>query len=185
MLKHEVYTDIQICKEIIESKDSEKAKKHGSIIIGSYGDYILGIQNNLDLYSFRASGTVDYLGDIEILKRKLELFLSNGCTPTKNYEGKLEINNNNNNKNINTNNINIELIFSEARETIQKDESLSEEEMDEVLKKIDEIESINNLKEPRNKKWFKLKPIMEWIGTKGIVVAAAILNLITSIIKAN
>jgi hypothetical protein len=36
--------------------------------------------------------------------------------------------------------------------------------MKEVLSKINEIEKISESDEPNNKKWFKLKPMMQWIG---------------------
>lgn len=183
MLKHEVYSDIEKCGLILDSKDTEKAKKYVSIIAASYGDYIAGINDGLDFNRQHYSDSIDYLGDLEILKRKLELFRSNACIPTKNYGSKFEINNNNDNNNINTNNINIQLEFKEIREMIQNNGSLSEEEINEVLLKIDEIEEVNKSEEPINKKWFKLKSIMVWTATKGIVIAAPILNLITAVLK--
>ena len=33
------------------------------------------------------------------------------------------------------------------------------------------------------KKWFKLRPTLNWLGTKGLTVGTTILNLITAIIK--
>ncbi|HEY8891021.1 MAG TPA: hypothetical protein VIM70_12280 [Clostridium sp.] len=91
--------------------------------------------------------------------------------------------NNNDNNNITTNNINIQLEFKEIKEMIQNNGSLSEEEIKEVLLKIDEIEEVSKSEEPINKKWFKLKSIMVWTATKGIAIAAPILNLITAILK--
>ena len=37
--------------------------------------------------------------------------------------------------------------------------------------------------EAKNKKWFKLRPTMEWLGTKGVSVATTILGIITAILK--
>lgn len=184
MLRLEVLKDVELCEGILASEDIEKAKKYVGIITASYGDYIEGIQAGLDIYSKHYNNRrIEYLGDIEILKRKLELFQSNRCSPTKNHGNKLEISNINTNDNSNTNNINIQMEFKEAREKIENNESLTTEDIIEVLAKIDEIEQINNSKESRNQKWFKLRPTMEWVGTKGIVVASAVLNLITAILK--
>lgn len=93
--------------------------------------------------------------------------------------------NNNANNNTNDNNADIKVLFDEVRSKIEKDEYMSEEEISEVLEKINEIEKINNENEPNNKKWFKLRPTMEWLGTKGLTTATAILSLITAILKMN
>ena len=125
--------------------------------------------------------------NIGILKSKLEAFSTTiSYLPKTKLNGKEIIitnNNTNNNTNINTNNL--EVIFKQAKENIKKDESLSEEEIKEILEKIDEIEEVSKLDETRNKKWFKLRNLMNWLGTKGVNIAINILPLITEILKSN
>ena len=190
MLKREVLSDIEKCNEILEKKDIESAKKYINIIVGTYGDYISGIKDGLQLYNLYSKTPPDYLENIEILKRKLEVFAANGCTPTHRFKSSdlnkaISINNNNANTNTNTNTIDLKISFEQAKNAIESDESLSEEEIKEVLEKIEEIEVVSNSNEPRNKKWFKLKGIMGWLGTKGVSVATTLLPLITEIIKYN
>lgn len=189
---------IKRCDEILEARDVKEADKFQDIIISTFGDYIAGIKNELDNYSgisLYGSRQVDFLGDIEKLKGKLEIFLATGCRPTKGIKnsidgnGGINIHNNNQNSNTNTNTTNIEaeikLLFDEAKAKVESDENLSETEIKEVLEKIKEIEDIHESGETKNKKWFKLKPTMEWLGTKGLNTATTILNLITAIIKYN
>lgn len=189
-LEYEVNSDIEICNDILNKKDIERAKKQEEILLGAYTDYIHGIRENLDLYkpTFGVGGRIDYLGDIEKLKRKLELFVANNCTPTKFFKdnsNSISINNSNNNKNTNSNvnDIDIELLFASAKKNIESDETLSEVEMNEIMQKINEIKEIFKTNESKNKKWFKMRSIMNWIGTKGVNIAINILPLINRILN--
>jgi len=193
---------IRRCDEILKIRDIKEANKFQDIIISTFGDYIDGIKNELDNYSgvgWYSDRPVDFLGDIEKLKGKLEIFLATECRPTKSIKNSLDgnggINIHNNNQNTNTNNntntitANIEaeitLLFDEAKAKMESDENLSESEIKEVLEKIKEIEDIHQSNETKNKKWFKLKPTMEWLGSKGLNTATTMLNLITAVIKYN
>lgn len=194
-MKTVVEDDIYSCEEILQKKDINEAKSLLVQLVPAYSDYIEGITEGLDYYAptfGMGRSNIDFLSDIKILKRKLELFCSNNCEPTKNFGkkvsgNKVEINNNNNNNNTNTvsNCLNIEVLFNQAKEKIETDESLSEDEINEVLRKIEEIKQIHESNEPKNKKWFKLRPTMEWLGTKGLTIATTIINLITAVIKSN
>lgn len=189
-LYSEVTKDINKCKKIIEEKNVKEAEEFESILLSAYSDYIDGIRNELDIDAFCISDeTSDYIGDIKKIKKKLELFQANNCTPTKCFKENMGIKaefkneNNNTNNNINTNSNNIEVMFDEARSKINADESLSEEDTKDVLQKMDEIEAIFKVNEPKKKKWSKLKPTMKWIGTKGVNIATTVLSLITAILK--
>ena len=52
--------------------------------------------------------------------------------------------NTNINTNTNTNNLDIKAMFEDARKVIEDDEALGEEEIEEIISKINEIEEIGN-----------------------------------------
>lgn len=151
------------CEAVLESKDLQKAERLINMIVGVFGSQIPNIDQGMDSYtSYLGNHQVDYLGDIALLKQKLEAHLA------KNQEQGHALS----------------ALFQAARNQVEYDESLSEQEMKEILVKIDEIEEISRSDEPKNKKWFKLRPTMEWLGTKGLSVAVNILKLITAVLAA-
>ena len=48
-------------------------------------------------------------------------------------------------------------MFEDARKVIEDDEALGEEEIEEIISKINEIEEIGNEEISKSKKWRKLK----------------------------
>lgn len=186
------------CNKVIESNNRDNAKELETELVATFEGYINGFDKGLDydIMDFSGYGTDhygDYVKNIKKLKCKLDAFLATGCLPTTNLvnrdNNRLNVINNNSSSNNNTNtlnnnlNINIETLFKEAIREIEDNESLSEEDIGEVLAKIKEIENISKSNENKNKKWFKLRPTMEWLGTKGVSVATSILGLITAILK--
>ncbi|BFK81306.1 hypothetical protein I3900191A7_14510 [Clostridium baratii] len=181
---------IRQCEEIIKQNDVAKARKMQEIIISALKCEIIDIDENLDEGFFSISGSgrdPNYIENIEKINSRLEVFLAQLSKIKKQDEDKsisILLNNNNNNNNTNNNiNNNMDLIFKKVKEEIENNEFMSEEEIKEVLEKISEIEAISKSDEAKNKKWFKLRPTMEWLGTKGVSVATAILGLITAILK--
>lgn len=88
---------------------------------------------------------------------------------------------NNHNHNEATSSANVSISFEEVRKKIDNMTSLPEEEIDEFKNKIDEIEKIVNSKEPKAKKWSKVKDIIKWVADKGVDVGIALLPLILKI----
>lgn len=175
------------CDEVLEAQDSPKADKLIDKIISVFGNQIKNIEQGLDSYSYRLSEReYDYLGDIEKLRDKLYLLLSQSKKnePRSSERPGIVVNNNNTNTNTNNVSVDISVLFQKAREDIESNQSLSEQEIQEVLAKIDEIEKVSKSSDPQNKKWFKLRPTMEWLGTKGVMIAIPILNLITAMLAA-
>lgn len=176
--------------EIIKRNDRKEAEGHQDIIISTLGNYIKGLTDGLDNYSglgFYTGIPVDFIGDMKKLKCKLEVYKIAECNTISRKidspsNGNVYITNNNSNINNNTNNnqIDISMLFEKAYENISNNESLGENEIEEALKRIKEIEEISKLEESKNKKWSKLKPVMAWVGTKGVVVATEILSLINA-----
>lgn len=81
--------------------------------------------------------------------------------------------------NITVNNtVNISCTFEETKQKIKDMATLSREQTDEILGKIDELEKISKEKIPRSSKWKKVIPIISFTFDKGADVAIAILSLI-------
>lgn len=83
--------------------------------------------------------------------------------------------------NSNENNNTITISFDVVREKVNSMTSLPEEEIEEIQKRIDEIEEIVNSKESKSKKWSKAKEIIKWIADKGVDVGIALLPLLLKI----
>jgi len=97
---------------------------------------------------------------------------------------KIENQNNNNQDasltNTNRVNTNLNLIveFQSLKDQINSNGYLSEEDRNDILKHIEELESINDSDQSRPQKWNKIKPILNWMGTKGIDVALKFMPLL-------
>ena len=71
--------------------------------------------------------------------------------------------------------------FDAVREKVDNMTSLSDADIAEIQKRIDEIEEIVNSKESKSKKWSKAKEIIKWIADKGVDVGIALLPLLLKI----
>lgn len=198
-----VQEDVDNCENVLNSRNVDKAKKLCEYMISIYGGYIENIRDGLDAYDTVTNydGTdcigIDYLGDLRKIKRKLELFKASNCAPTSSFRQNTmpnvitKISNNNssnnssNNSNTNTNSItnSLEILFEETKKEFENNGFLPPEEIEEILQKIDEIKEVHVSEGSKNNKWQKLRGIVSWTATKGIVVAASVLNLITAVLK--
>lgn len=91
--------------------------------------------------------------------------------------GSITIQNTNHNENHNT----MTVTFEAVRETVDNMTSLPDEEIQEVKKKIDELEAIIKSNDGKSKKWSKAKDIIKWVADKGVDVGIALLPLILQI----
>lgn len=189
MLIKEVYSDIEKCRLIIKSKNCKKSDELLNLLSPIYSDYISEIKENVDFYwNYRECNNDKGLEKLALFLRKLEVFYSNGCKSTVGLEKseasgtKINEFTNNSFTSINNKLVTIQLGIKKTREKLKKDESLAEEEVYEISEKIDEIERIVNLKEPRNIKWIKLRPIFEWLLTKEIDIVDTIEILLKAIL---
>lgn len=83
--------------------------------------------------------------------------------------------------NTNENHNTITLSFDAVRETVKGMTSLPNEEIEEIQKRIDEIEEIVSSPESKSKKWSRAKEIVKWIADKGVDVGIALLPLLLKI----
>ena len=115
------------------------------------------------------------------MQQKLELFKA------MRYENKYASNGFANNtvtvNNTNTNNVavDIHISFSDAREKIENMSALREDEILEIVTKIDELEQIINSTDRKTQKWEKTKEIIKWLADKSVDVGLALLPLILKI----
>lgn len=87
----------------------------------------------------------------------------------------------NTNNNTNENNNYVSVTFESVRDKVNNMTSLPDEDIEEIQKRIGEIEEIVNSKETKSKKWSKAKEIIKWIADKGVDVGIALLPLILKI----
>lgn len=120
----------------------------------------------------------DYFPNIEIMKNKLSLFKAMDYKNSfKETEPQTVINNNNTNSIV----IDINITFEQARETIERMTALPDSEVEEILKKINELEEIVQSNDRKTKKWENAKGIIKWIADKGVDVGIALLPLLLQI----
>lgn len=83
----------------------------------------------------------------------------------------------------NTVTLDLKAIFDNARKVIEEDEALGEEEVQEIISKINEIEEIGNEDTSRPQKWRKLKECVTWTGSKGVKIAMQVMPLIMKVLE--
>lgn len=192
-MKREIEKDINSIKEVLNKDDLDKMMKIHKYMDSKYQSKIdtwglsqFGWSDNLGFdYDFIGkSGILENLenmiGKLEGYKQDLDLKvyeIFNG----KNSSG-VKIYNNNKNANANTNtNTNATVVnFSIVENNLKNNESLTEEQTIEALKKLEELRSIYQSKDNKKTKWSKVKPIMIWLADKSVDVGIAFLPLITS-----
>lgn len=80
-----------------------------------------------------------------------------------------------------TTNVGINITFEQVRSQVKEMTSLTEEQTQEVLEKINTIEETVKSKDSKKTKWEKVKPILKWIADKSCDVGIALLPLILQI----
>lgn len=191
---------IEECDTVIETKNHSEACKLQKKITSVFGNqnFIPDIRNGLDrLLVVPMNGTparaVDYMGNIEKLREKLRLFLytKDDIVSNDTYRKNITINANSNvsgsgnstNTNTNTNTVNatfdIKTELDKARQTIEDDEVLGDEDKEEINAKLDEIETVMAEDPSNNEKWKKLKSVVNWVTTKGYKIGQLVMPLIT------
>ena len=175
-----VDADIERLQNISELSYSDKLKLHREID----GRYQACIQCWYSgLFGTNTEGTrVNYIrfedihhndqldGNLHIMKAKLEAFrlgmnvVHVPGTPSTNVT-------------VNTN-VNVSITFEQAKQIIEDMPGLNNADTEEIISKIDELETI--AKEPisKKKKWEKIKPILLFALDKGVDVAITIMSLI-------
>lgn len=167
--------DIALCDNEIKNGNKASRNEVHRRIVSKYQNIIDGFSNGLHNLFYDESG--DYCKqNLEIMRQKLVLFKSMGYkNQYSKQEGQIIVNNTNQMK------VKFDISFIEARESVQDMTSLNEEEIQEILQKIDELENIVKSNDRKTKKWSSAKEIIKWIADKGIDVGIALLPLVLKI----
>lgn len=87
---------------------------------------------------------------------------------------------------VNINNyVSISVSFDQVRKDIENMSFLSNEETNDILKRITDIENILKSDEIKKKKWERVTPIIKWIADKSFDVGIALLPLVLKISDIN
>lgn len=188
-MKRDIDKDINSIKEVLSNKNIDEILKIHKYMDSKYQSKIntwglsqygwsddLGFAYELIGESGMSENLENMIGKLEGYKQDLdlrvyEMFNGKSSSGVKIY---------NNNKNTNTNTITNTVNFNAVVQNIKDNESLTEEQTEEALQKIEELKTIYESKDSKKTKWAKVKPIMIWLADKSVDVGIAFLPLITS-----
>lgn len=190
-MKKIIEGDIQKATEILRDNKEDECETFYQSLVSKYSPHIKGFGDNLFYISMYDdfSTTMD---NIRILRDKLVLFKAgdftdfsksqkNTSSPIIAITNKNENNNTNSNTNNIANSINVTISFDEVRKNIENMSALTDSEVEEILKKIDELEKIVQSNDRKTKKWENAKSVIKWIADKGVDVGIALLPLLLQI----
>ena len=80
-----------------------------------------------------------------------------------------------------TTNVGINLTFEQVKSEVKDMTSLTDEQTEEILAKINELEKIVESEESKKSKWTKAKSILKWLADKSCDVGIALLPLFLKI----
>lgn len=167
-LQDTVREDIKRCVNASDIQDIWTFEKE---LFAKYQNLIEGFSAGMPMIYEGLSSRSDVMKNIQVERSQLECFLNMGC-PTKKIESGVSVNISN------TNRIDITMTFEDARSKVENMTSLSQPEIEAILSKISNLESIMNSADSKSKKWDRSKDIIKWIVDKGVDVSIAVLPLI-------
>ncbi len=180
-----VKEDIEKCDEVLKTLSVNSASALVNELYGKYSKVSLNFPsiNNNPLLS-RNIRQVPF-DNIRAIQGFLKAYLINDCEDyrfDKTERGFVTVTNtvtsNNTNENNNVLNSNS---FQEARNKIEQMSALPDAEIEEILAKVNELESIINSDDRKSKKWEKAKGILTWVADRGLDVVIALLPLFLKI----
>lgn len=188
-IKEEIRKDIAMIDEVLQSADNQKMAKVHFYIDGKYHTSIF--EWGMSMYGYNPDyGFNPSLLDEKSLKHNLNAMKANlsglalglnsyiypdnpDTKATKDSVSPIVINN----SNTNNNTIYYNLSFDQARQQVEEMTALSQEQSEEIIEKINEIESISKEQSPKKKKWEKIKPILFFALDKGVDIAIMLWSL--------
>ena len=169
-----IMEDIKKCEEGINSGNKIRMTELHGTLLSKYAKIIDGFGENLKSLFYDDNGKY-VKQNLETMRQKLVLFQAmeyRNSYSTVAGDSNVTINN--------TNNMDVALniTFSDAKERVENMTSLKEVEIQEILEKIDELESIINSSERKTKKWDNAKEIIKWMADKSVDVGLTLLPLL-------
>jgi len=167
--------DIEKCKMALANNNKAEIKDVYNTLVSKYGSIIDGFTDNLLSLNYDTEGT-NRKKNVDTICQKLELFKA------MQYENRYSSNCSSNNtvtvNNTNNMEFDISVSFSTVKEKIENMSALREDEITEILGKIEELEKIINSSERKTQKWANAKEIVKWIADKSVDVGLTLLPLI-------
>lgn len=186
--KEMMSADIDELKRVLENYDSMTEKDKQRLYLSMTAKYHPYVpQLGEGLYQYHAqSGFYESVGNSSLEHNLNQIYNKLTTFKTLNYPGLGEavanapstvVNITNSNENNNT----ISVTFDSVREKVNGMTSLPDEDIEEIQKRINELEEIVNSKDSKSKKWSKAKEVIKWVADKGVDVGIALLPLILKI----
>lgn len=177
------------CDEAIQKNIYLEMKELTQEIISVFNEEIKGLRTELDCCKSYVvvpgqQKKFDYIGDLRKIKAKLTYYLATLGGKVSEKRPSLVVNNYNNNTNVNQNvtDLNLDLLFQTTESIINDMESLSIEETNSVLGKLEELKQISKSKDNRKQKWNKLGNIFKWLADKSVDIAIAFIPVISQVL---
>lgn len=186
--KEMMSSDIDELKRVLDNYDSSDEKNKQRLYLSMTAKYHPYVpQLGEGLYQYHAqSGFYEAVGNSSLEHNLNQIYNKLSTFKTLNYPGLGEavasnpstiVNITNSNENNNT----ISVTFDSVREKVNGMTSLPDEDIEEIQKRISELEEIVNSKDSKSKKWSKAKEVIKWVADKGVDVGIALLPLILKI----
>ena len=175
--------DIKIIDEALESNDEKNLRETHSYMDGKYQAAI--IDWGLSLYGFSPEyGLIaDSLGvesisdNLKKMRAKIESY-GEGNNIRDNNHSSISVNAISGSQSEAT--INVAVTFSNAKEMISDLTTLTDDQVEDLQEKIDELQEIVESDNKKREKWKKAAPIFKYIIDKGIDVAKIVLPLVAN-----
>ena len=176
-----VSEDIERCDEAVSSGQNINSLLNE--LVGKYSKVSLNfpeIEMNALLFTMHPNVPKE---NLQTIQGFLKAYLLNNCEDYRFDDTKSTgINVITNITNSNENSVKIES-FLEVKNKVENMTSLPDSEIEEILSKIAELESIVNSTDRKSKKWSRATDIIKWVADKGIDVGLTLLPLVLKLGK--
>ena len=126
-------------------------------------------------YSYIEDSPSEVVENLEMMRTKIETYQYqvNAIHPVPSNQPTTQINV--------TTNVSVNITFQKARSEVKEMSSLTDEQTQEVLERIDEIEQVINTDISKKTKWERIKPVLAWLADKSYDLGKIILPLLLKI----
>lgn len=186
--KKQYIIDLENLDKYINDTKNKKFSEEEKIetyknITAKYNNYVPNFSDGLYGYYKESNFFEDVKGDslfqnLKNIREKMSTYKN------LNFPNLIKENKSNPMLQINNNNVmEINLTFEQLKDRVENITSVNDEEIDEILDKINQIEEICKSKDRKTKKWEKIKKILVWIMDKGIDVSIQVIPTIINNLK--
>ncbi len=187
LVQKRVLSDINKIDKIDALSEEEIQQLYHSITnyysnkIRNLGDNLYGYIKKSNFYVTDNIGFDSIKDNLIRLKYKLESFYDDGCINQLEQLPSTQVQITNQNELSSKINIDINIEYEKAKEKIDNNPNLSDEDVEELNNKLEELKSIIESKDSKRKKWNSAKSIFQFVMDKGFDVAIAFLPLMLNL----